>query len=65
MFLYYGKPMENTLTRTLAANVPQATPAAQVTQLALLQTRFPVPVITIIAAIGICGAAAIVYRKKE
>ena len=50
---------------TLAASVPQATPTAAVTQPAPLQTRSTVPVVTIIAAIGICGAAAIVYRKRE
>jgi hypothetical protein len=50
---------------TLAANVPQPTPTTEVTQPAPLQTRSPIAVINIIAAIGICGAAAIVYRKKE
>ncbi len=50
---------------TLAASVPQATPTAVVTQPAPLQTRSPIPVITIIAAIGICGAAAIAYKKRE
>lgn len=50
---------------TLAANVPQPTPTTEVTQPAPLQTRSPIPVINIIAAIGICGAAAIAYRKKE
>jgi len=50
---------------TLAANILQATPTALVTQPAPLQTRSPIPVISIIAAIGICSAAVIVYRKKE
>ncbi len=50
---------------TLAANVPQATPTEAVTQPAPLQTRSPVSVFTIIAAIGTFGAAALVYRKRE
>jgi hypothetical protein len=40
-------------------------PTTEVTQPAPLQTRSPISVISIISAIGICGAAAIVYRKKE
>jgi hypothetical protein len=50
---------------TLAASIAQPTPTAAVTQPAPLQTRSPISVISIIAAIGICGAAVIVYRKKE
>jgi hypothetical protein len=50
---------------TLAASIAQPTPTAVVTQPAPLQTRSPISVISIIAAIGICGAAVIVYRKKE
>lgn len=49
---------------TLAATT-QPTPSPEVTQPAPLQTRSPISVFSIIAAIGICGAAAIVYRKKE
>lgn len=47
------------------ATTPQPTPTTEVTQPAPLQTRSPISVISIIAAIGICGAAAIVHRKKE
>jgi len=56
------------VTGTLAATAatPQpTTPATGVTQPAPLQTRSPVSVTSILSAIGICGAAAIVYRKKE
>ncbi|MGB9175414.1 MAG: PEGA domain-containing protein [Methanoregula sp.] len=52
---------------TLVANNPQATPTAPTaatTQSVPYQTRASIPVMTIIAAIGICGAAAIVYRKQ-
>jgi hypothetical protein len=49
---------------TLAANT-QPTPSPEVTQPSPLQTRSPISVFSIIAAIGICAAAAIVYRKKE
>jgi hypothetical protein len=51
---------------TLAANTnPQPTASTVVTQPAPIQTRSPISFIIIISAIGICGAAAIVYRKKE
>jgi hypothetical protein len=50
---------------TLAASIPQATPTAIVTPPAPLQTRSSIPVISILAAIGIFSAAVIVYRKKE
>jgi hypothetical protein len=51
---------------TLAANTnPQPTASTIVTQPAPIQTRSPISFIIIISAIGICGAAAIVYRKKE
>ena len=50
---------------TLAASGPQPTPSTEVTQPAPLQTRSPVSVISIIAAIGICGAGVLLFRKKE
>ena len=51
---------------TLAATtIPQPTSTTSVTQPAPIQTRSPISVISIISAIGICGAAVIVYRKKE
>jgi hypothetical protein len=58
--------VSGTLVATTAAATPQPTaPATQVTQPAPVQTRSPVSVTSILSAIGICGAAAIVYRKKE
>jgi hypothetical protein len=50
---------------TLTASIAQPTPTAAVTQPAPLQTRSPISFVSIIAAIGICGAAFLVYRKKE
>jgi hypothetical protein len=51
---------------TLAAtSIPQSVVTTGITQPAPIQTRSPISVISIISAIGICGAAAIVYRKKE
>ena len=51
---------------TLAATtIPQPTSTTVVTQPAPMQTRSPISVISIISAIGICGAAVIVFRKKE
>jgi hypothetical protein len=56
--------VSGTLAVTTATQ-PQQTPTTAVSQPAPLQTRSPVSVITILSAIGICGAAAAVYRKKE
>jgi hypothetical protein len=54
------------VTGTLAVITnPQPTASAVVTQPAPIQTRSPISLISIISAIGICGAAAIVYRKRE
>ncbi|MDD1680557.1 MAG: hypothetical protein LUQ35_02995, partial [Methanoregula sp.] len=51
---------------TLAATtIPQSTFTTGVTQPAPIQTRSPISLVSIISAIGICGAAAIVYRKRE
>ena len=55
---------------TLVANlqITQPTPPApttEVTQPAPLQTRSPLSVISIISAIGICGAAVLLSKKKE
>ncbi len=51
---------------TLSSN-PTPNPTAYPTQLAPLPTQSPVGLVCIIAAIGICGAAAILFRinKKE
>jgi hypothetical protein len=51
---------------TLAATtIPQSTFTTGVTQPAPIQTRSPISLISIISAIGICGAAAVVFRKRE
>jgi hypothetical protein len=52
---------------TLAAvTIAQSTFTTGITQQpAPIQTRSPISVISIISAIGICGAAVIVFRKKE
>ncbi len=51
---------------TLAATTnPQTAATTVATQPAPIQTRSPISLVSIISAIGICGAAAIVYRKKE
>lgn len=56
---------------TLAVNpapstiTAQPSPTTEVTQPAPLQTRSPISVVSILVAIGICGAAVMVYRKKE
>jgi hypothetical protein len=50
---------------TLVAAASQPTPTAVATQPAPVQTRSPISVVSIISAIGICGAAAIMFRKKE
>jgi hypothetical protein len=47
------------------ATPPQPTPTAVVTQALPVQTRSPISVISIISAIGICGAAVVMFRKKE
>jgi hypothetical protein len=51
---------------TLVRN-PTPNPTAYVTQLAPLPTQSPAGLVSIISAIGICGAAAVLYRinKKE
>ena len=49
---------------TLLPN-PAATPTIYGTQGAPLQTQSPVSMFSIISAIAICGAAFIVYRKRE
>jgi hypothetical protein len=50
---------------TLAATtMSQPTPTSAVTQPAPLQTRSPISVFSIIAAIGICGAGVILFKKK-
>jgi hypothetical protein len=49
---------------TLMAN-PTQSPTASVTQLAPQPTQSPVSIISIIASIGICGAAAVMYRKRD
>ena len=57
--------VSGTLVSATTTTLPQTTPTTEVTQPSPLQTRSPISVISIIAAIGICGAAAIVRRKKE
>jgi hypothetical protein len=57
-----GTLVANLATVTITA---QPSPTTEVTQPAPLQTRSPLSVVAILSAIGICGAAAILYRKKE
>jgi len=55
------------VTGTLAAIItnPQPTATAIITYPAPIQTRSPISLISIISAIGICGAAVLASRKKE
>ena len=57
--------VSGTLVANPATATTQPAPTTEVTQPAPLQTRSPISVVSILSAIGICGAAAIVYRKKE